>query len=54
MRALVVRELRQVLWTPAGLGLVAVWLFLAGSLFLVVGVAFEQAEQRALVEQAFA
>ena len=48
MRALVVRELRQVLWTPAGVGLVAVWLFLVGSLFMVELVAFEQAEQRAL------
>lgn len=48
MRALIVRELRQVLWTPAGLGLVAVWLFLAGSLFMTELVAFEQAEQRAL------
>lgn len=48
MIGLLRRELRVVLWGPGGLFLVAVWLFLAGSLFMTELFAFEQAEQRAL------
>lgn len=48
MIGLLRRELRVVLWGPGGLFLAAVWLFLAGSLFMSELFAFEQAEQRAL------
>jgi hypothetical protein len=48
MSGLLWRELRVTLLGPAGLFLLGVWLFFAGSLFMTELFAFEQAEQRAL------
>ncbi len=48
MRAILVRELRLLLWSPSGALLLSVWTFLTGALFLLELTAFEQAEQRAL------
>lgn len=48
MSGLLWRELRVTLLGPAGLFLLGVWLFFAGSLFMIELFAFEQAEQRAL------
>ena len=48
MWALLRRELSVGLTSPLGLGLVAVWQFFAGALFMSELFAFEQAEQRAL------
>ncbi len=48
MTALLRRDLRLLLVSPAGIGLVALWAFLVGAVFLMELAGFEQAEQRAL------
>lgn len=48
MIALWRRELRVLLLSPAGLGVLAIWMFLVGAVFLMELAGFEQAEQRAL------
>jgi hypothetical protein len=48
MIALWRRELRVLLLSPAGIGVLAIWAFLVGAVFLMELAGFEQAEQRAL------
>ncbi len=48
MIALLRRDLRLLLLSPGGIGLLALWAFLVGAVFLMELGGFEQAEQRAL------
>lgn len=48
MFALLRRDLSLLLLSPGGIGLVALWAFLVGAVFMMELAGFEQAEQRAL------